>query len=209
MTVKTVESDIDVMNMALVGLLGEAEIQDTTSSTPGKICAKLYRPLILDLLGSYPWKFASKKDTLSTSTTPTNEWKYSFSIDAIADFVSLVAVYDSDDENAKPMKDFERFGGAIFARVTPIYIDYVYDIPEDKWPSWFVKLAATALAAELAIPITDQTSKADRLELRAYGTEAQNHRGGLFGKATNRDSVENPTKPLQSGQGEILDYRQS
>ena len=209
MTVKTVNNGIGVMNIALARL-GEEEIQDVTSTTAGKLCGTLYRPLALSLLTGHPWKFAQKKKADTTvDSTPINEWKNAFSIAAVSDLLRIVAVYDSGDATARPMKEYERIGTDIYANVDEIWYDYIYDIAEENWPPWFVQLVAVALAAELAVPITDQVSKRDDLWREAYGLPSENGRGGLHGKAAYTDSIENPTKPLQQDQGEILTYRAS
>ena len=55
-------------------------------------------------------------------------------------------------------------------------------------PNYFIQLLRSAVAAELAIVITDQTTKADYFRGLAFGTPGENGRGGLFREAVNVDS---------------------
>ena len=69
-----------------------------------------------------------------------------------------------------------------------VYIDYQTTLAETAMPNYFVRLLRTALAAELAIVITDQASKADYFRALAYGGAADNGRGGLMREAMNIDA---------------------
>ena len=53
------------------------------------------------------------------------------------------------------------------------------------------------MAAELAVVITDQTSKADYYSVKAVGTVSDNGRGGLFREAANIDSRGRPNEIIQ------------
>jgi hypothetical protein len=60
-----------------------------------------------------------------------------------------------------------------------------------------VRLLRTAMAAELAVVITDQVSKADYYRSMAVGAQADNGRGGLFREAANIDSRGKPNEIIQ------------
>ena len=74
--------------------------------------------------------------------------------------------------------------GNIWRRVVTdldtVYIDYQTSVDESKMPNYFVQLLRTAFAAEIAITITDQATKADYFRGLAFGTPSENGRGGLF-----------------------------
>ena len=55
-------------------------------------------------------------------------------------------------------------------------------------PVYFVRLLRTAMAAELAIVITDQAAKSDYFRAQAFGTPMENGRGGLMREAMNIDA---------------------
>ena len=55
-------------------------------------------------------------------------------------------------------------------------------------PYYFVHLLKTSLAAELAMVITDQVTKADYYRGLAFGMPSENNRGGLFRESVNIDS---------------------
>jgi hypothetical protein len=56
-----------------------------------------------------------------------------------------------------------------------------------------------ALAAELAMPLTEKPSVADYWQAQAFGTPAENRRGGQFRVAASADAKESPTVILPAG----------
>jgi len=45
-----------------------------------------------------------------------------------------------------------------------VYIDYVYDVPEDSLPAYFVKAFEFFLAMQFAIPVTGNSTRAQEYE---------------------------------------------
>ena len=89
------------------------------------------------------------------------------------------------------------YGDDLFTNLETVYIDYQASVPEYKMPSYFVKLLQLATAAELAIPITDQGSKADYFRAQAFGSPGENGRGGEMRKAMNIDGRGQATKIIE------------
>lgn len=203
-----VSSDIDVANIAL-SKLGETNINDFTTNNTGQTAKLLYDPLVEAVLGMHIWSFARKKISiggpLGGADIPVNEWQNAYQLPTVPPLVKLLAVYNDSGTFALPLKRYERFEDKLFANQdTEMFVDYVFLPAENKWPGWFIMLIATALAADLATPITGQRSKKEALALEAWGLPSQGRRGGLYKEAALADSIENPTKTIQTSPGDLI-----
>ena len=78
-----------------------------------------------------------------------------------------------------------------------IYVDYQYAPGESLIPSYFVQLLKYAMAAEIAETVTDQITKAQYYEQKAFGSPAENRRGGYFRVAANIDGSNNSLEAFQ------------
>lgn len=203
-----VSSDIDVANIAMAKL-GETAINDFTTTKPGQTAKLLYDPLVEAVLGMHIWAFARKKVSiggpLSGADVPVNEWESAHQLPTVPPLLKLLAVYNDSGTFAPPLKRYERFEDKLFSNETvEMFVDYVFLPATNKWPGWFVLLIATALAADLAVPITGQVSKKEALTLEAWGLPSQGRRGGLYKEASFADSIENPTKTIQTSPGDLV-----
>ena len=68
-----------------------------------------------------------------------------------------------------------------------IWVDYQFSPNEAELPSYFVQLLKYVMAAEIAETVTDQLTKAEYFERKAYGTPSENRRGGYMRVAMNID----------------------
>ena len=104
-------------------------------------------------------------------------------------FEWCIAVFENDSTAQRSVRyGWEIYGDQLVTNMETVYIDYQQTVTEAKMPNYFVRLLRTALAAELAIVITDQASKADYFRALAYGSPAENGRGGLMREAMNIDA---------------------
>ena len=90
------------------------------------------------------------------------------------------AVYDSASPGAPVRKDWEIQGNNLLTNMTAIYIDYQYSVPEFAMPQYFVQLLKYMMSWHLAMPITEQTDKAQYWQGVAVGGANENGRGGYF-----------------------------
>ena len=67
----------------------------------------------------------------------------------------------------------------------------------DKKPSYFVQLLKYATAMHLAVPVTDQISKAQHWERITFGNPAEGGRGGYFRQAAATDGMGTGTQFIQ------------
>jgi len=193
----TGDTDISICSDALI-LLGASTISSFSEGTPAATaCSRLYPDLRDSMISQYPWSWSLHKVKLARlSTDPINEWKYAYQLPGNI-LTGVIAVFDSASDAARPINSgWEVYGDKIYTNLETVYIDYQDTVAEASMPVYFVRLLRTALAAELAIIITDQASKAEFFRAQAFGSPGENNRGGLFREAVNIDSRGNPNKVI-------------
>jgi len=172
-------SSIQLVSNALI-LLGDQPINSFDEPGAGaKAGSNLYESTYLAMLSSHRWKFATKKVKLSRLTaTPLNEYKYQFQLPT--DYVLITTTY--------PRTDYKLLEDKLYSDYQEIEIDYIYKVPEDRFPSFFVKAFEYYLATQLAIPVTEDFNKME-LMYKMYGIESA--------KARYSDAQSAPQVPIQ------------
>jgi hypothetical protein len=194
------DSKVDVASQALARL-GEPAISsfEEDSDTAEKV-NQLYEPTILQLLSSHDWHFATRRKTLveDAAGVPINEWTRAFLMPALrTDRVGKpLSVFNSTRVRAPQVFDYEIEEKWVFTNHTVIVIEYIWRVPESQWPGYFHTLAIEAVAATLALPVTENASKDQLHRAIAYGNPGELGRGGLFRTATEADATGDPTRSL-------------
>lgn len=190
-------TDVSICSDALV-MLGASVISSFAEGTPAATaCSRLYPDLRDTLLSRYPWSWSVRKVQVARlSTAPINEWKYAYQLPGNMLSGSL-AVFDSASDSARSLNyGWEIYGSRLLTNLETVYIDYQESVSEALMPPYFVRLLRTAVAAELALIITDQVQKADYFRQLAFGSPGENGRGGLFRESVNIDSRGQLTKTI-------------
>lgn len=190
----------DVASKALARL-GEGPISSFDEDTEAAEKVNLlYEETILDLLANYQWQWASKRAILSVdgAEIPKNEWSKAFLLPTIrTDRVgNPYRVYRTTALRAPEFFEYELEGRHLLTNADTIVIEYTQRKPESVWPGYFVTLAVEALAATLALPITENASKEEWHTVKAFGTPAEGGEGGLFGRAMRADAMGEPMRGL-------------
>ena len=185
----TGDTDISICSDALI-LLGASPISSFTEGTDSaQACSRLYPDLRDSIISSYVWSWSLKKEQISRlSTAPVNEWQYAYQLPGNM-LSGVLAVFETNGTTERSRRyGWEIYGEQLFTNMQTVYIDYQQSVAESKMPVYFIRLLRMALAAELAIVITDQATKADYFRGQAFGTPGENGRGGLMREAMNIDA---------------------
>ena len=192
------DTDVSVCSAALI-LLGASKITSLKDTDDVSVaCNSLYSNLKNSLLSSYQWSWSLKKRRLTQlSTDPLTEWDNAFVLPN--DMLSgVLAVFETTGNTERPIRyGWEVYGNQLFTNLNTVYIDYQATVPEFKMPSYFIRLLQLAMAAELAIVITDQQSKAESFCAQAFGSPSENGRGGEMRKAMNIDGRGQATQIIE------------
>lgn len=197
MAIDSTRTDIKVCSNALT-LLGAKEITDFTSDENqprGGQCDRLYPTFKKSIYAKHPWKFAMKKLQLSLDvTSPINQWDNQFLLpnDRVAN--AFYKLFDSDDVNAPPYRNFEIIGERILTDVSQLWMDYVFNILEKFWPEDFAEFMEVAFAARIAVVVKGEGSR-DRmndLTIEAYGDPSRPGILGLWQDVKTRNAIGSP-----------------
>jgi hypothetical protein len=191
------DTDVSICSDALV-MLGASAISSFAEGTPAATaCSRLYPDLRDTLLSRYPWSWSLRKVQIARlATAPINEWKYAYQLPGDM-LTGVIAVFDSGSDAARPVNyGWEIYGSQLYTNLETVYIDYQETVSESLMPPYFVRLLRMAMAAEVAMVITDQASKMEYYRGITFGSPGENGRGGLFREAANIDSRGQLTKSI-------------
>lgn len=185
----TGDTDVSICSDALILLGAEPITSFTDGSDSAQACSRLYPDLRDTIISSYVWSWSLKKSKISRlSTAPLNEWRYAYQMPG--DMLSgVLAVFETNSTNERSRRyGWEIYGQEFYTNMETVFIDYQRSVAEASLPHYFVRLLRTAMAAELAIVITDQAAKADYFRAQAFGSPGENGRGGMMREAMNIDA---------------------
>jgi hypothetical protein len=184
---------VSICSSAL-NLLGEREIASLEEDTDAaRICAQLYDTVKWALLSEFDWSFSKKKVQLPRIVeAPLSAWRYQFQLppDRIAD---VFALFTSAGTYERPFTFFEIHGSRLLANEPALWLDYQYNVAEADMPPYFVRLFTYDLAADFAMPVTEQRETGAYWHEVARGSPSENGRGGYFRVAANADSRGRPS----------------
>lgn len=173
---------IDMASNALI-LLGDNPISDllgTEGSAGSQAAANLYEETYKAVLSTYPWSFALKEQYLSRlSQTPEDITNYAYAFQIPADCIRIWKIMS--------WNRYTIVGPYIYSNERELLARYIYNVDETVLPAHVVKAIEYKLAAEFAVPVTEDTQKAQFYEQKYLFQIAQ---------AQTIDSQNQPQKPI-------------
>jgi hypothetical protein len=191
------DTGITICSDALIMLGAKAITSFNDGTDESSVCDRLYPDIRDSTLVMYPWTFNTKKIQLAQLLTPPGSvWKYAYQLpgDKLA---NPRAVYDTAAVGASPNKDWEIQGDQLLTNLPAVFINYQYSAGEFAWPQYFVQLMKYMMSWHLALPITEQSDRAQYWQSVAVGAPAENGRGGYFRQAMNIDGQHNPVRVIE------------
>lgn len=192
------DTKLSICSDALI-MLGASPLSSFSEGTDAaQICDRLYDDLKDSLIACYPWSWSFKKVKLSRLTdTPVNEWKYKYQLPG--DRLSGVrAVFDSDSPGQYPIPGgWEIYEDKLLTSLEEVWVDYQFTPSESVLPTYFVQLLKYAMAADIAETVTDQLTKAEYFERKAFGSPGENRRGGYMRVAMNIDGANKSVQSIE------------
>lgn len=181
-------TDVDIINKALARLgAGAISARDEDSDLAAAVEA-VYDTTIDRLLGLTTWTFATRTIQLGLRATPPDiGWRYGYDLPAARVRGPLKLSPDARDWR-RPLRSFAVEEDVVFADLTPLWARVVVPKAPAEWTPQFRDMAIVVLAAELAVPVADNTTLGAELRRAAYGTAEQQGLGGMVGQAMLLDS---------------------
>lgn len=182
---------------AALRLIGAEAIASFDEGTPAAdACARLYPGLRDALLAVHRWNFATAAAQLARLAEPPQGWRAAFALPP--DLLTVIGVY-ADGEMRAPLNRFDWRDATVATDTDALWCLYLRRVPEAAWRAPFALLVRYALAAELAMPITEKQAVAEYWHVKAFGTPSEGGRGGQFRVAASADAREGPTLMLPPG----------
>lgn len=190
-------SDVDICSQAL-DFLGIPPISSFEDNRVAATCGRLFDTQMNALFAAYPWNFTIKYVQLNrTSTVPVAQWQYEFLLPSDLVLPSVYAVFRTEAVGEPALKEYEITNNRrLLANELEIYMQYSIRPPVPEWPSHFYMLAVYAMAAALAMPITEDVDLAQLWNQKAFGVPSDNGQGGYFANAARRDAQQDPPRRL-------------
>ena len=178
---------IDIANQALV-LLGSLPIVSfDDNTTEANTMNTMYEPTKLQLLRSYPWRCATRTETLAKlADAPVNTyWQFQFKWPDEA--IHMLRVYSQNyPYNIQNMTDeWESNGRTVLTHKDNVAADYVWNIPEPQMDSHVEMVLAAQLAVDMSYALT---GKRDGQLVQDYGRKLEEARPQIDRKRHTRRS---------------------
>ena len=175
-----IASAIKINSNALI-LLGHSPIASFEDVGSGaQVASNLYETTLRAMLSDHRWRFATKKSQLSRLVaTPDNDFSYMFQLPT--DYINMIRVIETSH--------YDIYGDKVYTNSATCNIDYTYRVDESYFIPSFTKALEFYLAAQFAIPVTGNSTRAQEYN-SMY--EAQLRR------AKNTDSSGRPNVGIQS-----------
>lgn len=145
---------VQVCSNAIVELGGQPINSFDNLSDRALAAANLYPQIRDAVLRSHPWNCAGKRVVLSPdSAAPAFEWDYAYTLPG--DCVRVRSITPD-----RTREHYEIEGNQLLCNLSAVYLRYTYrnDNPA-KWDATLVRAITLAMAAVLAMPVTEDKEK--------------------------------------------------
>ncbi len=159
--------DLDIINQALTGAMGEDPIADlaTDSSTAAQIMRINYVPVSESAQTASAWRFNTTKVALNKlSSAPVSRWAAAWQLPN--DLLKVLTTW--------PPTNYEIQGTRLLSNETStLNLDYTRKLEEALWPTWFQRYVVARLVMRTVKGITGAKATQDMIdELEAARLDA-------------------------------------
>ena len=152
-------NDVALCSRALIRIGANPITSFTDGSVEAEIASALFEPTTNALLSSYQWSFATKQVALTLlGNDPAADYSHAYGLPN--DY--LRALSAGSDKRGRGT-NFRIQGTALHANVASVVLTYIYRPDEVNFPPYFDQAVITRLAAEMTIPVTENTSRAEAM----------------------------------------------
>ncbi len=178
-------TDIALCSRALIRLGAQPITSFTDGSTESEICGALYPQSRDALLSAYGWNFATGQIELNAlDENPIGEFSKVFALPN--DFLRALTAGSGSVNSGI---DYRIMRGKLYTNATEIILTYIFRVDESEFPPYFDSILISRMAAELCIPLTENTSRYETF-MRLAETE--------FSRARQLDAQQDRPQRLKS-----------
>ena len=148
-------NDVAICSRALIRLGAQPISSFDDGSAESEICGALYSQSRDALLSAYGWNFATAQIELQQmNEDPIGEFSHVFALPN--DF--LRAMTAGSGKVASGL-DYRIMRGKLYTNATQVILTYIFRPDESEFPPFFDSVLISRMAAELCIPLTENTSR--------------------------------------------------
>ncbi len=152
-------NDIALCSRALIRLGAQPITSFDDGSAEAEICGALYAQSRDALLSSYGWNFATGQVELSAlNEEAIGEYSNVFALPN--DFLRALTAGSGAKSSGL---DYRIMRGKLYTNATQVVLTYIFRPDEAEFPPFFDSVLISRLAAELCIPLTENTSRFETL----------------------------------------------
>jgi hypothetical protein len=152
-------SSIELCSSALIKLGADGISSFDDGSAEARVAARLY-PIARDaLLCAHPWSFATAHARLARlALEPTTDFAYAYQLPI--DFLRALSAGDEGRVRGLPYQIVNR---QLHTDAEEVVLRYLFRPSEGDFPALFVATLVARLAAEFCLPLTENSTRAERL----------------------------------------------
>lgn len=159
-------SEIEITNRSLLKIGTDTILALGQAGKNGVTTQRIF-PTVRDAAVSiHPWNFATERVILAPdASAPTFGWSHAFQ--KPVDCLRVVSCGEDPENDPEPYREE---GEKILANTDTLYLCYIKRVTNTEvFPPYFVEFLVSLFAAELAIPIADDSSLQEKLSKEAKG----------------------------------------
>ncbi len=181
--------DATILNRALARIGAGAVTGRDEDTDLARQAWAVYDDTVEAGLALYHWKWPLRTVRLDRlAGEPGNGWDYAFQAPSTA-LGPPQALFSYPRTPQHPLRDFQVEGGTVYADVADLWGRYVVRLAAAEWPPLYRVALTMWLAAELAVPVTHDSTLASALRQEVFGSPSEAGRGGLMGRAIALDTA--------------------
>lgn len=152
-------SDIALCSRALIRI-GAAPITSFNDGTAeSEIAGALFAPVRDSLLSAYGWSFATgQAELVKLVTPPVADYGNAFALPT--DYLRALSAGSGGRGRGL---NYRIARGVLHANAEEVMLTYIFRPQEEEFPPYFDSVLISRLAAEFAIPVTENTSRAESM----------------------------------------------
>ena len=152
-------SSIELCSSALIKLGADGISSFEDGSAEARVAARLY-PIARDaLLCAHPWSFATAHAKLARlAIEPTTDFAFAYQLPT--DFLKALS---AGDEVRGRGAVYQIVSGQLHSDAEEVVLRYLFRSSEGDFPAFFVAALVARLAAEFCLPLTENSTRAERL----------------------------------------------
>ena len=149
----------NLCSKALVRIGAQPIISFEDGSAEAEIAGVIYASTRDALLSDFAWSFATAQAQLvELADAPTADFRHAYQLPT-----GLLRVLSAGTGGRGRGVQYRIAGGSIEADASPLVLTYIFRPEEAAFPPFFDAALVAHLAAELCIPVTENTSRAEML----------------------------------------------